>query len=360
MASNNTVIENQIQSISIQKISQVIINNFTELQEAAYKLIQTMESQAAIFETTKQKTKIIQQLNTATLYQQMKSNQDMTRIVTNAALQFQSAVNKFLEKNLNLIYMNITTGNIIVQTDLNMRKFFAYYMTAGQGRAKVDMSNKRQQILNGLEKQGQLLEELQKKLNTRSTTFKYILDQAIRRKENKDMNYKKENPELENTFYWWPSPRFPYIHISRRTKGNGFLAEAFIDSLFNESSYIGDIEKNLEILSGYLDKTDNKGAALGQDISQILNGKAFQFSVKSGKFNTPMIRQFIVQALVILGMDQNTTVQGLDKMLNDKDINFDEMANEYLNDYINNKAAEDVKEKILTEEGSFKITSSIF
>lgn len=338
MANNVKIVAQGIKKVSRKRITQVIINNFQDLQKEAIQFILQADKVATLI-SEKQKYQSITSffIETVQLYNKMRyRSRNIIVQLTKKMERFQSAITKFQNNTLGLLYMNQKTGKIIVQSDLQMQKFFATYVTKNKGRGNIQMSQTRQKILQGLGENDpikQKFKELEERLNRQSRLHYSILQMAFLRQSRQDMVYKKD-PQYKNSFHYRMSRT--KIGWSRPTKGHGFINQAYLRGLIYSLFQGGSLERGLKILAQQLGQTNNKGAALGQDIQIDVNNIGHvHFAVKTNQFSTGMIRQFIILAFVIVGLSTETTVQQFINLIENRQINFENIAEKFINDFYN-------------------------
>ena len=252
------------------------------------------------------------------LYNKMRADTKVTQKLISAMQNFQIAKNNFNNVTMILAYINIDENKIILSTQSNMAAFFKKYATASSGRANITVGENRQEELNkGLNEYWKHLEKL---LNQNSKKYYGILEQALRRWNNEEMYYKKTK-NYKNTFYWRPYlPHFTYIHWSKPYGTRGPIGEGYVAALMQEAFHQGSLEDNISILNDYTNETDNVGASKMQDVVFNFNNSKMnniQIAIKSGKFSTAKIGQYITQAINII----LTEKLGQNNFLTDK-VNF--------------------------------------
>lgn len=337
MANNVKIVEQEIKKVSRKQIKQVIINNFQDLQKEAIQFILQADKVATLI-SEKQKHQSLPSffIETTQLYNNMRyRSRDIIVRLTRKMESFQSAITKFQNNTLGLLYMNQKTGKIIVQSDLQMQKFFATYVTRNKGRGNVSMSQNRQKILQGLGEGDpirQKFKQLEERLNKQSALHYSILQEAFSRQSRQDMVYKIRDPQYKNSFHYRMSRT--KIGWSKATGGHGFINQAYLRGLIYSLFQGGSLERNLTILAQQLEETSGKGAALGQDIQIDLDGIGHvHFAVKTNQFSTGMIRQFIILAFVIVGLSTETTAQQFINLIENKQINYENIAEKFINDF---------------------------
>lgn len=371
MSNNQQVIKNLIQKVSKVSIKTLSVQNFKELQGVALAFIQEIEkiikNDLSTFFLKENRNKLFEvAIQTQKLYQKMQKSQKITKKITKITSQFQSAITRFQGEELGFIYINDNTGNIIFQTDTNMQKFFNYFVTRGSGRGKVSMSQKREEILKSLKiaENENPFKDLENRLNKSSVKHREILQEAFSRHDREDMIYKIRQPNLKNSFYYW-TQHYHHLYWSRPVKGHGYINEAYIGALIQglfEDEKIKDIkaaelrEVKLKVLSDQLDTTDNKGAAITQDLKITLNNRRIQVAVKSNDFSTEYTRQFIIMAFAILSLSPETTSEEFAEWINNQKIDFEQVAKNFLQSFLTGTESKtEALEKIKNQlQGRFK------
>lgn len=219
---------------------------------------------------------------------------------------FQSQINIFFNRTQLLTYV-CKDGNLKLFDDFQTWRIYTEMQPDKGGRGKARASDQ-------LAKYNQTFHtELKNKINQSAANKKRVFSQALRRFNKKNMEYKKRNSSLKNTFYY---RLFDYYHITdwSTSTNRGQIAQAYAGAVVEEDDTISNeiIEWSLYNLNNRLEnqnKANSIGAILQGDLFIKDSTGQISFAVKSTNiFGSPRIRQFIAFAYNIL-LFQNLTVE---------------------------------------------------
>lgn len=281
------------------------------------------------------------------LYKKISKDQELVRQLAAAQEKFQLMLNIANKTTVGLVYMNSETGEIVATSEKAMIDFISANATYNRGRVNIGLSP--QNIIKTLENQDKDWDNLSNILNRRSRMYYSVLQESFYRYSNQDMQYKQHNAKLKNTFYWWPQDRdfFPLHRIqwSKPYGNTGKISEGYIHGLFKNAFLPGgkfSLEDNLFILAVYANMADNIGASVQQDLVFNINRERIEFAIKTNKFSTARMGQYIQQAFSILNIDQAEIKKILNK---DKEEEKIKISLRKIIEYINKKE-EDTLNKV--------------
>lgn len=343
-------IKDILKKIETNQAPTQIANNFQILQKAALVFLtqtnEILENQKIALNNIVRLVKKGTHYTVAIkeIYDIMQKDERVTNLLTMEQEKFQSAINKFNNTVMGLIYMNTDTGEIIARSEIEMQEIYEKYVTnkvsstniSPRGRGTINVYENFEQIRT-LEGRNKYWEQLEKVLNQRSSYYQYILDTALGRWEYQNMKY-KEDSKFFNTFYWWqlnPKNLGWIAWTSKKYNNRGKIVEGYIRALFQENPFPeADQEKRVATLAQYVNESDNIGASFTQDLSIKMNQSKIDLAVKSGPFfSTAGFRQYLRIAIAIIGVENESDIK---KIFKNKKFTLTEFNNEKIENAIAN------------------------
>lgn len=234
---------------------------------------------------------------------------------------FEQSLMKFYGGNFAWAYIDSKTNKIIFVGGDSYKKLveenFQWNKNSGTKSSFSTKGFNIDSLKDINQKQAQQVKELNEIIQRRHASYKRILDLSFKRLK-KDMDYKREWPRFKNTFYFHLEDYDTQIGWSKPISNKGWISEGYVAALLGNAFEGKGEEKQVETLAyPYVEETDNKAAAFGEDIFFDYNGMKFQIAVKSGKFSTASLTPFLQMATYLTGIQEqdikNFSIEELNK-----------------------------------------------
>ena len=264
---------------------------FAELKRKGMELIGYVESIVLTFEAAEKYT----QLNTKMqkTYEAMRDYESITRLLVDKGQEFEVALNQFLNRTVNLAYVD-KDGSLIVIEEAKVGRLYAE-ATKNRGRGNISAARFRKTV-----SREELNAEFQKDINEIVASKKKIYTEAIRRYEDTIKAIQQRQ------YYWQLNQEREY---SPTISNKGRIAEAYAEAVLTEDAMVVDspqiaVERGLQALVRHIEE-DNVGAAIKGDVQVKGDGKIF-FAIKEGSFSTPRIGQYYALAVNLQDIPEMT------------------------------------------------------
>lgn len=302
--------------IGLAKIADDFIGKYT-------KIIGDYEKYKAAFEsdliTPDEKAKL--------LYQEMKGDQILTQKLTVIQFELEAALNKFLNRDIYLTWVNTKTGKVIFKNEntlLNeVNEDFIKKIKAGEGRGKVSAEDISKNPI------GEAIKNIQKQIDDSVEKWKPVYTTAIQRfdemvgvlngtknqrKKNRDRRKvlktkidnkkatkeeKEEYEKLKEISYFYYNERKDKGEENNHSKvlsnygGRGRIAEAYIDIVMAPKSgdnKVSTLPSMLRHLNEHIN-VDRVSAIVKGDVV-LKSNSSIQFAVKTGNFQMASFGQY--------------------------------------------------------------------
>lgn len=293
---NEQIIESVIRETTAQAISDVDMESFLSLQNAAKVFLNDIEMLSKTYESLISKSSLKSKITA--LYKEMRASSAETQRIISAQHRFEEELNRFLNRTIYLTYVK-DDGTLLFYGDANIGKLYSQ-ATANRGRGNISASK----LFDANDLQESIKDDIEESMANKVAVYRTAIKRYKSNTDEAKMNY---SPSAK-TFYWyavgtkigWTSP----------IVNEGPIAEGYADAVINQDSAISNsnIESSLQLLwEKYIGK-DSVGAALKGDVVYHKDGR-IQFAIKKGSFSTAMVRQYIVLAYNILQLKKLTAEQ---------------------------------------------------
>lgn len=263
------------------------------------------------------------------LYQTMKEENNFLQMVLSAQHIFQSELNEAMGKIVYLAYI-LPSGSINFYDQAAVGEIYKT-ATGNIGRGNINPS-----FLQKVTESNILENDVKQAINRSIENKHQVYESAIARYDwtstwNHDEKRKK-------TVFWYDQA----INYSQNYANKGPIAEGYASAIIDDDPSFNNsnLENSIQMLVNNYINVNSKGAAISQD---IIAGN-YQFAIKSGKFSTARVWQYIALAKNINKIEVNISLDKFEEIL-PKITQISKTANGILNE-INKYAQREAKEEI--------------
>lgn len=344
---NKDVIKSAVTEATASELYDATEIEFKDLKIIAKQLIDRVNEISDLGVSIRRYSLLSEQIQA--FYTMMHNSVEFTREVLDLQHQFESRLDKFLNRTIYLTYVN-KDGTLSFYDEAQTG---GLYQKATRGKGSGKLSKGKMFESHVLEK------ELEEKVNIASMKKVKIYKEAIKRWEsNENEKTRKKYPNSRHTFYWrLHSP----THITDWTDpipNRGFIAEGYVNAVINDTSNKV-INENLEyslqnLWTDFIYVGNVPGIVKGDIIMKSNN--SIQFAVKSGSFSTAKFGPVLILAYNILQIE-DISVDDFIKALPDL-VRMSPLTEE-INNIAMLKGENEIKNQIHSKEHSYKIQVSV-
>lgn len=295
-------IKQLIEEIALKAVSEEEGKEFNKLIEAANNFISFLEQKSILIQNENNFIKSAVEIKNFTnfIYGRMASESQVVKDISVKVNQFETALNTFLHRKINLSWMDLA-GNFTILSELGAKQVYEK-VTTNYGRGNVSAES-----MNIILQNNKNIDKWNRKINNQIANKIDIYNEAILRyndgsakpgtKKYHDSNTIVEYGPKSNvpkTYWWYPVPGNKKIfEHSKKILNKGILAEGFLSAVLeNRALKESSIEGNLKVLQDYVFKDSVPGIIKG-DLIFNLDGKTIQLAIKQESFSTARVGQYI-------------------------------------------------------------------
>lgn len=284
-----------------KSINEDLQNNSIQLKKAAREFLSGVRKLIADYSHIRV---LLKSQNTGTrtslnkIYEDMKSNVNITQKCIQLQYDFENSLNKFLGREIYLLYIT-DEGKMLYANELSAAKIYQTATTKTDGKGSI----KDLDITKLTQFPKEISEDFKTNIKRRQGLYAPIRDEVITRwTQNHDSNNKwvKRDENLKNTFYWLIGKTKDGKNQWDWSKqiNRGHIYETYAHLVWEETNLINfDSAKESDIGAfwNYMESHGLLNSVAGivkGDVSFFLN-PSIQFAVKSGSFNTAAIGSYL-------------------------------------------------------------------